>query len=99
MSAMSSKLGDVLNLGGGLDFGLALALNMSGSTYSSVSLCVVCIRCVMYLSCLSTFVSSVLIAFMISTRVTSCVDVEGGPGKRDFYPGASAVSKSTIRPS
>ena len=37
LSAFSSKLVDVLILGAGLDFGLALAPNMSGSTYSSVS--------------------------------------------------------------
>ena len=76
---------------------LELAPNMSGSMYSSVSLCVVCIWCVMYMSCLSTlsvkwstFVSSARNAFMISTRVTS-VGVEGGPGKRDMSPGFSAV--------
>ena len=60
MPALSSKLGDVLNLGAGLDFGLALAPNESGSMYSSVSLCVVCIRCVMYLSCLIHYLSQVV---------------------------------------
>ena len=91
-------------MGAGLEFGLALAPNMSGSMYSSVSLLVVCIRCVMYLSCLSTLsvkwsicVTSVRNAFMISTRKTS-VGVESGPGKRDLSPGSSAISKSTIRP-
>ena len=105
MPALSSKLDDVLNLGAGLDFGLAVAPNISGFTYLSMSLCVVCLRCVMYLSYLSThsvkcstFASSVRIAFTISTRVP-CVGVEGGPGKRDLSPGSSDVSKSTTRPS
>ena len=61
-------------MGAGLYFGLALAPNMSGSTYSSVSLYVVCFSCVVYLSCLSNVAvnwfivaSSVRIAFMITT--------------------------------
>ena len=54
MSTLSSKLDDVLNLGAGLNFGLAVAPNISGFAYLSVYLCVVCLRCVMYLSCLST---------------------------------------------
>ena len=39
MSARSSKLGDVLNQGAGLDIGIALASNMSVSACLSVSLC------------------------------------------------------------
>ena len=73
MSALSSKLRDVLNLGAGLDFGLALATNMTGSTYSSASLRVVCITCVMYLSCFPTL----SVMERISIRITSKVTLNG----------------------
>ena len=55
MLALSSKLGDVLDMGAELYFSLPVTPNMSGSAYSSVSLYVVYFSCVMFLSCLPSY--------------------------------------------
>ena len=77
MSALSSKLGDVLNLGAGLDFGLALAPNMSVSACSSVSLC--CVRSwPSTLSSLSLMVTNSSRIERIAFRITSKITCIGG---------------------
>ena len=79
MSALSSKLGDVLTVGAGLDFGLALARNIYHQ-----SLCVAFVLgCAMSLSCLPSLSLMERISFRITSKVT-CFGVEEGSGELQY---------------